>query len=155
METEEEILFEEQPPHAVAKGDRPVSDVVTFMIIGLGGFAGANARYLIGRAALQRWGPAFPYGTLIINVAGCFVLGLFGTLAERLAWNDAWRLVIAVGFLGAFTTFSTFEYETFHLVTAGSLARAGANILLSVAVGFAAVAGGVLIARAILKCCGG
>jgi CrcB protein len=90
-----------------------------YLIVGIGGFIGANARYLVGTWAAQRWGTAFPYGTFIVNITGCFVLGFFATLALRLAWNDNWRLLIAVGFVGAFTTFSTFEYDTLQLIAQG------------------------------------
>jgi CrcB protein len=99
----------------------------------------------------QRWGTAFPYGTLVINLGGCFILGLFATLASRLAWNDNWRLLIAIGFVGAFTTFSTFEYETFELARQGNLLRAGINVCGSVIFGFVAVYVGVVVARLCLR----
>ncbi|MCS6777770.1 MAG: fluoride efflux transporter CrcB [Chloroherpetonaceae bacterium] len=117
------------------------------LIVGLGGFFGANARYLLGVWAGQRWGTDFPYGTLIINITGCFLLGLFATLALRFVWSDQWRLLIAIGFLGAYTTFSTFEYETLQLVAEGSWARALANVLISVSVGFLAAYLGVALGR--------
>ena len=128
-----------------------MTDLTTYLIIGIGGFVGANARYILGRLALQRWGGDFPYGTLIINITGCFILGLFGTLTDRLAWSDAWRFLIAVGFVGAFTTFSTFEYETFQLASHGALLRAGANVIGSVVLGFLAVVLGVGFARLLLR----
>ena len=128
-----------------------MNGISAFMVVGAGGFAGANARYLLSKAALQAWGPAFPYGTLIINVLGCFLLGLFATLAERLAWSDSWRLLVAVGFLGAFTTFSTFEYETVQLAAAGNLLRAAANVAGSVAAGFVGVMLGIGLARLLLR----
>lgn len=124
---------------------------LTYLVVGAGGFVGANLRYIVGRWAVLRWGTDFPFGTLIINLAGCFILGLFATLAARLAWSDAWRLLIAVGFVGAFTTFSTFEYETFDLVGHASLARAGINILASLLFGFVAVCAGVMLARLLLR----
>lgn len=120
-----------------------------YLVVGLGGFIGANARYIIGGWVAQKWGTGFPYGTFIINVTGCFILGLFATLALQYAWSDHWRLLIAVGFVGAYTTFSTFEYETFQLVANGSVARAGANILASVMLGFFAAYLGVVAARLI------
>lgn len=125
--------------------------MMKMLVVGLGGFLGANARYLLGQWAAQRWGTAFPYGTFLINISGSFVLGLFGTLALRLAWNDNWRLLIAVGFVGAYTTFSTFEYETLQLLSEGSLARAAANVLGSVLLGFFAVYVGVVLARLLLR----
>ncbi len=120
------------------------------LVVGTGGFIGANARYWVGVWAVQRWGKAFPYGTILINVLGCFILGLFATLASRLAWNDHWRLLVAVGFVGAFTTFSTYEYETFQLAEQGSLLRAGLNVVVSLMVGFLAVLVGVGVARLLL-----
>ena len=101
----------------------------TYLIVGLGGgFVGANARFIMGRWASQKWGSSFPVGTFLINILGSFILGLFATLALRFSWNDHWRLLIAVGFVGAFTTFSTFEYETFELAAQGIWLRAGLNM---------------------------
>src|SRR5262245_1686303 len=109
-----------------------------YLVVGLGGFIGANARYIVGQWAGQKWGTQFPYGTFIINITGSFILGLFATLMLRFAWNDNWRLLIAIGFVGAYTTFSTFEYETLELIAQGTWARAGMNILGSVVFGLAA-----------------
>ena len=119
-----------------------------YLIVGIGGFVGANARYLVG-GWVQNWlGPRFPYGTFVINVSGCFILGVFSTLAVRLAWNDHWRLLIAIGFVGAYTTFSTFEFETLQLIAEGSRYRAAiVNLAGSVIVGFAAAYLGVVTAR--------
>jgi CrcB protein len=121
-----------------------------YLIVGLGGFIGANLRYIVGTWAQQRWGPSFPYGTMLINVTGSFILGLFATLAVRLAWNDQWRLLVAIGFVGAYTTFSTFEFETLQLVSNGSWIRAFANIGLSVVFGFVAAFIGVVVGRTLL-----
>ena len=151
MPDERHVLFEEEPRHAAHGERKAMSDISICLVVGAGGFIGANARYFIGRLVLQKWGGAFPYGTFIINILGCFILGLFGTLADRLAWNDAWRFLIAVGFVGAFTTFSTFEYETFQLASQGSLIRAGLNVLGSVVIGFLAAGLGVLLARLLLR----
>lgn len=121
------------------------------LIVGLGGFAGAVARYTLGGWIQNRLGPAFPYGTLVINVSGCFAIGLFATLALRLGWSDPWRLLIAIGFLGAFTTFSTFEYETIQLVADGARYQAALlNVFVSITAGFAAVWAGIVVARLLL-----
>ncbi|HLK56738.1 MAG TPA: fluoride efflux transporter CrcB [Chthonomonadaceae bacterium] len=117
-----------------------------YLVVGLGGFIGANARYILGLWAAQKWGTQFPYGTFIINITGSFILGLFATLALRFAWNDNWRLLIAIGFVGAYTTFSTFEYETLQLVEQGTWLRAGLNILGSVLLGFGAAYLGRVVA---------
>jgi CrcB protein len=122
-----------------------------YLIVGLGGFIGANARYIVGNLARQWWGTNFPYGTFVINTSGCFILGLFATLALRLAWSDNWRLLIAIGFVGAFTTFSTFEYETLQLIAEGrQLLAAGVNVLGSIVVGLFAAYLGVVTARFLL-----
>jgi CrcB protein len=124
---------------------------VKYLVIGLGGFIGANARYIIGSWAAQKWGTSFPYGTFLINITGCFILGLFATLTVRYAWNDYWRLLIAIGFVGAFTTFSTFEYESLQLASEGALAGAALNILGSVILGFLAAFLGVVLARLLTR----
>jgi CrcB protein len=86
------------------------------LIIGLGGAAGANARWFLGEWARGRWGAAFPWGTLLINVAGSFAIGLLGALLLRYGGGQNARLLLGVGFLGAFTTFSTFEAELLELL---------------------------------------
>lgn len=121
-------------------------------IVGAGGFAGAVARYLVGGWAQQWWGPSFPYGTFIINVSGSFILGLFATLSIRYAWSEQWRLLIAIGFVGAYTTFSTFEYESIQLISEGGRYRAAAiNLAGSVVAGFFAAYLGVVAARLLMR----
>jgi len=127
------------------------TDWVKYLIVGSGGFIGANIRYIVGVWAAQKWGTAFPYGTFLINITGCFILGLFATLMMRFAWNDNWRLLIAIGFVGAYTTFSTFEYETLQLVAEGAWTRACGNILFSVLFGFGAASLGVVSARLMIR----
>ncbi len=122
------------------------------LIVGLGGFVGAVARYLVGGWVQQRWGAAFPYGTFVVNVSGSFLLGLFATLALRLAWGEPWRLLFAVGFVGAYTTFSTFEYETLQLIAEGNRYPAAVAYLLgSVIAGFLAACLGVVTARLLMR----
>ena len=85
--------------------------------VGLGGFLGANARYLLGSYISDRWGAVFPLGTFIINITGSFILGFFMAFAEERPFiAPSARLMFAVGFVGAYTTFSTFEYETMRLI---------------------------------------
>ncbi len=118
--------------------------VAQYLIIGLGAFLGANARYLLGTWAAQKWGTTFPYGTLIINVSGSLALGGFlAATTGRLAVDPRWRLFFAVGFLGAYTTFSTYTYESLQLLRQGNWAGgllniAGSNLLglLGAGVGF-------------------
>lgn len=119
-----------------------------FLII-LGGGIGSLARYLLGTAIMSRFGGKFPLGTLVINVSGSFAIGVLMTLlTERFQPHPYWRLVLVIGFLGGYTTFSSFEYETLRAVRDGGLVPALLNIIGSVALGFAAVwAGAVLAAR--------
>jgi len=119
-----------------------------YLVIGLGGFLGANARYLIGNWAAQRWGTAFPFGTLLINATGSFILGLFlGATTERFLIDPRWRLFFAVGFLGAYTTFSTYTYESIQLVLNGSWGPGLANLLASNALGLTASVLGIISGR--------
>ena len=119
-----------------------------YLIVALGGAAGAIARYGVSLAVAAFWRREFPLATFLINISGCFILGYFSTLAaERMAIDPLWRLLIATGFVGAYTTFSTFEYETQRLAETGAMLWAAANVVASVAVGFAAVQLGVILAR--------
>jgi CrcB protein len=121
-----------------------------FFIIGLGGFLGAVARYTVSLWIGQKWGRSFPLGTFAVNISGCFLIGLLmPLLTERFMINPQWRLFLTVGFLGAYTTFSTFEYETGSLLKDGELAIAMMNIIFSVVVGFVALKIGELIAKSI------
>lgn len=120
------------------------------LIIGIGGFLGAIARYGVALWIGQRWGRSFPIGTFIINVTGSFLIGLLMTLfTERFMVNPQWRLMLVVGFLGAYTTFSTFEYETGALLKDGEWLLAMANVVLSVVAGFIALKAGEVLAKSI------
>ena len=124
--------------------------MVNIFLIGIGGFIGAVARYGMAVWIGQRWGRSFPLGTFIINVSGSFLIGLLMTLfTERFLVNPQWRLFMVVGFLGAYTTFSTFEYETGMLLKDGEWLIAGMNVVFSVLVGFAALKLGEVIAKSI------
>ena len=120
------------------------------LIIGVGGFLGAIARYSLSLWIGQKWGRSFPLGTFAVNVSGSFFIGLLMTLfTERFMVNPQWRLFLAVGFLGAYTTFSTFEFETGNLLKDGEWLIASMNVILSVVAGFAALKIGEVIARSI------
>ena len=120
------------------------------LVIGIGGFVGAVSRYGIAVWIGQRWGRSFPLGTFVINVSGSFLIGLLMTLmADRFTENPQWRLLLVVGFLGAYTTFSTFEYETGALLKDGEWLFAGLNVVLSVIVGFVALKLGEMMAKSL------
>lgn len=122
--------------------------MMRFLVVALGGAAGAVARYAVVLIVATFWRRDFPLATLLINVSGSFVLGFFATVAaERTALDPMWRLLVATGFVGAYTTFSTFEYETQRLTESGALWWGALNIITSVAAGFAAVQLGVFLAR--------
>ena len=117
--------------------------------VGLGGFLGALLRYLVSGlvyGALHE--PLFPYGTLLVNAFGCFLLGLLAGLAEaRGLFSPEARVFLFIGLLGSFTTFSTFGYETLQLLKDGGWFLAGANVLGQVALGL----GGVWIGDALAR----
>jgi len=124
--------------------------MLNVLFIGVGGFIGAVARYGISLWIGQRWGRSFPLGTFMINVSGSFLIGLMMTLmADRFMENPQWRLLLVVGFLGAYTTFSTFEYETGALLKDGEWLFAMMNVILSVVVGFIALKLGEIIAKSV------
>ena len=103
------------------------------VVIATGGAFGALMRFWVSSATYAMLGRAFPYGTLMVNVLGSLLMGfLFVWLTERSSLSPEWRSLILVGFLGAFTTFSTFSLETFNLLQGGEVSKALFNILLSV-----------------------
>ena len=117
------------------------------LLVALGGSLGALARY--GVASLFRRVSDFPLGTLVINVTGCAIIGFF-LAAVNGRWsgiNAGWTYLVPIGFVGAYTTFSTYEYEMARLVELGAFSRLAAYFLLSNAVGFAAVVGGIWFGR--------
>ncbi|MBK8985069.1 MAG: fluoride efflux transporter CrcB [Chloroflexi bacterium] len=119
-----------------------------FLFIALGAAFGANARYLIGLWAGNRLGADFPYGTLIVNISGSFVLGFLLTLGTgRLQLSPEARLLLAVGFLGSFTTFSSYAVESLTLWREAGFWRSLLNVAANNLVGLVAVALGVTLAR--------
>jgi fluoride exporter len=122
--------------------------ITLILLISLGAALGANARFWLGQLVMARMGSAFPYGTLIINCLGSLGIGLFlglpGITSEP---GVAWRALIATGFLGGFTTFSTFSYEAFWLISQNRWPEACLYIGSSVALGLAATACGIWLVR--------
>ncbi len=121
---------------------------MTFLAISIGAVLGANARYLVGAWMADRLGSAFPYGTLVINVSGSFLLGLTLAVFAEHQLGPSWaRTGLAVGLIGTYTTFSTFSSETLGLVTAGDVGAATLNIAASLAGSLVGVYLGSLAAR--------
>src|SRR5579883_1049456 len=109
-------------------------------MVAIGGATGSLARYVLGTAIMNRVGGRFPFGTVFINITGSFLIGFLMTmLTERAIPNPNWRLLLVVGFLGGYTTFSSFEWETFSLMREGTQWLALLNAAGSVVVGYAAV----------------
>ena len=122
-----------------------------YILVGLGGMLGAMARYALSGWVSGATAGRFPYGTLVVNLIGSFVIGFFLVLAlERFSWNPDLRIFFTVGFLGAFTTFSTFSYETMALLQAGDYRRAGGYALASVVVSLLAMFAGFELARVLI-----
>ena len=118
-----------------------------FILVMLGGGTGSLARYVAGTAIMNRVGGRFPLGTLVVNVTGCFLIGLLMSLLTERFWpHPNWRLLLVVGFLGGYTTFSSFEYETYSAIRDGGLWIGLVNIVASVTLGYLAVWVGVLLA---------
>jgi fluoride exporter len=122
--------------------------VFDFLAISLGAVAGANLRYWMSRYAVRLFGPVFPYGTLTINVLGSFVLGFFLVwTTERTVVDPRWRLLIAVGFCGGYTTFSSYAYETMAFFEQGQWMLMTANFVSNNLLACVAVLAGMALAR--------
>jgi len=122
--------------------------VLDFLAVSAGAVAGANLRYWMSRYAARLLGPVFPYGTLAINVLGSFVLGFFLVwTTERAVVDPRWRLLIAVGFCGGYTTFSSYAYETMAFFEHGQWMLMAANFVSNNLLACAAVLAGMALAR--------
>ena len=118
--------------------------------VGIAGFFGAIARYSLGGFISEHIAGAFPWETLVINVSGCFALGfIFALLTERFLPHPTLRIALTVGFIGAYTTFSTFAFETMRLAEDGAVLLATVNVLASVGAGLLAVYAGTWAGRAL------
>jgi len=122
--------------------------LINYIFVFVGGGIGSVARFMLATWIGQKWGRSFPLGTFVVNVSGSFLIGFLMTLmAELFIENPQWRLFLVIGGLGGYTTFSTFQYETGKLVIDGELGYAALNLVLSVALGFAALKLGEITAR--------
>jgi fluoride exporter len=121
-----------------------------YLVVAFGGAIGSMLRFWAGGYVSERLGTRFPYGTFVINITASFLIGFIMTLlAERAHWSPNWRYLMVVGFLGGYSTFSSFEYESFRVFQDGEFLIASLNIALSVAVGFVSVWLGVITGRTI------
>ena len=118
-----------------------------YVMVGIGGFAGAIARYALGSYIGSRMGIRFPYGTFVINISGSFLIGFILALLARTTASQYWRYLVPIGFIGAYTTFSTFEYETLRAIQDGQPMTGLLNVVLSLIVGFIAVWAGSELGR--------
>ena len=127
----------------------------SILLVFLGGGLGAVCRYLVTTQVGARFGTVFPFGTLTVNTVGSFLMGLIMCvllLAEQHQFAAGpWKLLLTVGFLGGFTTFSSFSMETMTLVRGGSLFYAAANVLANLVLGFAAVMAGLVLGRMLVR----
>jgi CrcB protein len=121
-----------------------------FLWICFAGAAGTGARYLISMWAAQRLGSAFPYGTLLVNLVGCFVIAALMHAALALGWPPTVRAAVTIGFIGGLTTYSSFNYETMRLFGEGAATAAAANVVLTMVGGLIAGWLGLLTARELL-----
>lgn len=122
--------------------------MIRYVMLALGGALGAIARYQVTLLVQNRVPVGFPWGTFVVNVTGCLVMGIATTLlTERLVVHPEWRYLIPIGFIGSYTTFSAFEMEAFHAGAEGAFLIAGAYVVSSVIAGYIALWAGVVIAR--------
>lgn len=119
-----------------------------YFLIAFGGALGSMLRYWVGSTIASRMGTKFPYGTFVINITACVIIGFSLTfLSRRADLNPAWRFLVPVGFIGAYSTFSTYEWETLSTVRTGAFLLAAFYAISSLILGFAAVWGGSVIAE--------
>ena len=118
-----------------------------YLAIGLGGMLGANARYLVGGWVTQRLGLTFPWGTFFINISGSLILGLLMAYLVKYPTHHYPRLFFAIGFLGAYTTFSTFSVESLQLLQNGRLLLAFSYVVGSAALGILGAWGGFMLGQ--------
>ena len=120
---------------------------MNLLLVMAGGAAGSAARYLVGRWTLATLGPDWPWGTLTVNIVGGLLMGVLVGMLARFSAAEPWRLLLAVGVLGGFTTFSAFSLDTAVMIERGALASAAMYVTASVVGGIAALFAGLAVAR--------
>ena len=119
-----------------------------YLLIALGGALGSLARYWVGSTISGRLGARFPYGTFVINITACIIIGFCMTwLGKRADISAAWRFLVPIGFVGAYSTFSTYEWETLSTIRSGAFLLAGLYAISSLILGLVAVWGGSVLAE--------
>jgi fluoride exporter len=126
------------------------ADLLKYVMVGIGGGLGSILRFWLGSYIGSKMGTRFPFGTLVINVTGSFLIGLvYALLIAKTTWSPNWRYLIPIGFIGGYTTFSSFEYETLRTIQDGQIGLGLLYVGLSMCAGFVAVWGGVVTGRLI------
>ena len=124
--------------------------MLKYLFVGIGGCLGSILRFWLGTYIGSKMGTRFPYGTFVINITGSFLIGLvFAFLTVKTQWSPNWRYLIPIGFIGGYTTFSSFEYETLRSIQDGQIGLGLLYVATSVVIGFVAVWGGMIAGRAI------
>lgn len=123
-----------------------------YLWVGIGGFIGANSRYIVSRIIADRLGSAWPYGTFVINLAGALLIGIIvTTLTERVIADPLWRQLVVIGFLGGFTTFSSYTFDAMTLIQDGEWRASLLYVLSSNILGLLCCYLGIVIARAVWR----
>ena len=123
----------------------------TLLLIGTGGFAGSVSRYLLTKFVATKWPMAFPWGTFSVNILGCLLIGIIMGLSFQSAMSTQTRLLLATGFCGGFTTFSTYSLEIFELYQRGEAGISLLYLFASIAAGFLSVWLGLWLVRALYQ----
>lgn len=124
--------------------------MLKYFMVCIGGGLGSVLRFWLGSYIGDKMGTRFPYGTLVINITGSFLIGLvFSWLTVKTQWSPNWRYFIPIGFIGGYTTFSSFEFETLRTIQEGQIGMGLLYVAVSVLIGFIAVWGGVVAGRVV------
>jgi CrcB protein len=144
------VLLRSRDGNLRAHKGEPRYIVMKYVMVGIGGGIGSVLRFWVSSYVGERISARFPFGTFAVNITGSFLIGLIVTLlASKADWDPNWRYLIPIGFIGGYTTFSAFEYETLRSMQDGRMLVASMNVVLSVTLGFVAVWLGVIAGRSL------